>query len=34
VIAAPEPGRRVSIEPVDLWKPIGIHFTRILPAGQ
>jgi cell wall-associated NlpC family hydrolase len=34
VIAAPEPGRRVSIESVDLWKPIGIHFTRILPAGQ
>jgi cell wall-associated NlpC family hydrolase len=34
VLAAPEPGRRVSIESVNLWKPIGIHFTRILPAGQ
>ncbi|MFC4244127.1 NlpC/P60 family protein [Gryllotalpicola reticulitermitis] len=34
VLAAPEPGRRVSIESVDLWKPIGIHFTRILPAGK
>lgn len=34
VLAAPEPGRRVSIESVDLWKPIGIHFLRILPAGE
>ncbi|HEY0247333.1 MAG TPA: NlpC/P60 family protein [Gryllotalpicola sp.] len=34
VLAAPEPGRRVSIESVDLWRPIGIHFTRVLPAGQ
>ena len=34
VLAAPAPGRRVSIESVDLWRPIGIHFTRILPAGQ
>jgi len=34
VIAAPAPGRRVSIEAVDIWEPVGIHFTRILPAGQ
>lgn len=34
VLAAPEPGRRVSIESVDLWRPIGIHFTRILPTGH
>jgi cell wall-associated NlpC family hydrolase len=34
VLAAPEPGRRVSIESVDIWRPVGIHFTRILPAGK
>lgn len=34
VLAAPAPGRRVSIESVDIWRPVGIHFTRILPAGQ
>ena len=34
VLAAPAPGRRVSIESVDLWKPVGIHFARILPAGE
>lgn len=34
VLAAPEPGRRVSIESVNLWKPVGIHFTRILPASS
>jgi cell wall-associated NlpC family hydrolase len=34
VLAAPAPGRRVSIESVDVWRPVGIHFTRILPNGQ
>lgn len=34
VLAAPAPGRRVSIEAVDIWRPVGIHFTRLLPAGQ
>jgi cell wall-associated NlpC family hydrolase len=34
VLAAPAPGRRVSIESVDIWRPVGIHFTRILPAGK
>jgi len=34
VLAAPAPGRRVSIESVDIWRPVGIHFTRLLPAGQ
>ncbi|GAA4170281.1 C40 family peptidase [Gryllotalpicola koreensis] len=34
VLAAPAPGRRVSIESVDVWRPVGIHFTRLLPAGR
>ncbi|AYG05348.1 NlpC/P60 family protein [Gryllotalpicola protaetiae] len=34
VLAAPAPGRRVSIESVDIWRSVGIHFTRLLPAGQ
>jgi cell wall-associated NlpC family hydrolase len=33
VLAAPAPGRRVSIESVDIWRPVGIHFTRILPTS-
>jgi cell wall-associated NlpC family hydrolase len=34
VIAAPAPGRRVSIESVDVWRPVGIHFTRLLSGQQ
>jgi cell wall-associated NlpC family hydrolase len=34
VLAAPAPGRRVSIESVDVWRPVGIHFTRLLPSGE
>ncbi|WP_022882380.1 C40 family peptidase [Gryllotalpicola ginsengisoli] len=34
VLHAPAPGRKVSIESVDIWKPVGIHFLRILPAGK
>jgi cell wall-associated NlpC family hydrolase len=30
LVAAPEPGRNVQIEPVSKWSGIGYHFTRIL----
>jgi len=30
LVAAPEPGRAVQIEPVSKWSGIGYHFTRIL----
>jgi len=30
LVAAPEPGRDVQIEPVSAWSGIGYHFTRIL----
>ena len=31
VLHAPATGRTVSIEPVSVWLPAGVHFTRILP---
>jgi cell wall-associated NlpC family hydrolase len=30
LVAAPEPGRDVQIEPVSKWSGIGYHFTRLL----
>jgi cell wall-associated NlpC family hydrolase len=30
LVAAPEPGRNVQIEPLSKWSGIGYHFTRIL----
>jgi peptidoglycan DL-endopeptidase CwlO len=30
LVAAPEPGRDVQIEPVSAWSGIGYHFTRLL----
>jgi cell wall-associated NlpC family hydrolase len=30
LVAAPEPGRSVQIEPVSAWSGIGYHFTRVL----
>jgi cell wall-associated NlpC family hydrolase len=30
LVAAPEPGRNVQIEPLSKWSGIGYHFTRVL----